>query len=506
MAKFLNTTPTSVFNEHQEQYEKIFENAVLNASIEDNMIKVLQAPMRWGKTNTMIKHHVPFIFKNTNCNLIILAMPRMGIIEEKEMLFRKTAIAEGFQYFNTPEIQTIEKCLKNGIKVAVNTSNQGAWVKSKLNKFFAKVDKTKTAILQDEVHVGSVDDPVNTEAVTGRSASKYGAKMYKGFEQFRKYTPYLFSFTATPNKQHVGIVPTVKDLQYKVLNDRVNINVMNGRIGWIDNERIHYWTEKKSVLSNLSVYDAANMMFEEMSSLELELGLKRCAIVEVGHTSSKKDIQIDEFIELIKDSKEISKIASKEDYVGAVLKSDGSYLFNLNGQLKYSDDGDHVTEELITKKLNDIDDPLRFMLVIEMGKLGVSYPLVQILFSCRTTNRFSRKTGYITESKNQLFGRPTTPNPGRMTQEEFFDKYDGNFGNIPDFDPRINTMSFYLNESNTNLAAMIEFQEFFAPKVPEQYDSEEYVQCPCCNGFGLRKNHSDQNINQEKLNSILGID
>ena len=48
------------------------------------------APMRFGKTRTAITHHIPFLFKHTNTQLIILTSPLGDILVQKERLVRKT--------------------------------------------------------------------------------------------------------------------------------------------------------------------------------------------------------------------------------------------------------------------------------------------------------------------------------------------------------------------------------------------------------------------------------
>ena len=73
-----------------KQYQGYFENFVIDCEKNrkkeiKNLLNVMVAPMRFGKTRTAITHHIPFLFKHTNTQLIILTSPLGDILVQKEI-------------------------------------------------------------------------------------------------------------------------------------------------------------------------------------------------------------------------------------------------------------------------------------------------------------------------------------------------------------------------------------------------------------------------------------
>ena len=76
-----------------KQYQEYFENFVIDCEKNrkkeiKNLLNVMVAPMRFGKTRTAITHHIPFLFKHTNTQLIILTSPLGDILVQKERLVK----------------------------------------------------------------------------------------------------------------------------------------------------------------------------------------------------------------------------------------------------------------------------------------------------------------------------------------------------------------------------------------------------------------------------------
>ena len=117
-----------------KQYQEYFENFVIDCEKNrkkeiKNLLNVMVAPMRFGKTRTAITHHIPFLFKHTNTQLIILTSPLGDILVQKERLVRKTIRnLENVEYATCP-IEALE-ALEDGSRVVITMTNQSAWVGS----------------------------------------------------------------------------------------------------------------------------------------------------------------------------------------------------------------------------------------------------------------------------------------------------------------------------------------------------------------------------------------
>ena len=125
-------------------------------------------------------------------------------------------------------------------------------------------------------------------------------------------------------------------------------------------------------------------------------------------------------------------------------------------------------EKTIYDYLANEDNPLRFLITIEMAKMGVDLPTVKEFFSLRLhigNSKLSKRFGWITEQAIQKFGRLLTCNPG-IPDNIFYDEdgeYIGDSRNVPNFHPEQNKMAFYVVDHGLNHEAMEGFAKYFVP-------------------------------------------
>ena len=456
-----------------EIYDACFEKEIrkcLSKENRFNIFKVISAPMRFGKTRRAITHMIPYLLTETDCNVVILTSPLKGIIKQKEKLAKKICRKYGFGFCET--VDQVNDVLDDGDKAVFITTNQNAYTQEKTQEFYKNADKSKIAFIVDECHTWTTDCKENIPDVTGGSGSNFLGTLYRTIRKVAKESPYIFGLTATPNNQHKGFVPALQNMQYELINDFIDIDEFKYRMGWFDWNNVTFY--ETSPLYGDQTEETFNKMIYNIRSIENLTGKKRCAFIETRMKPTEDWLErndlppmenphINKIIELIIHSDFSFKGMTDKDGIGVVMTSKKKYIFNKNGKLLETPD-----EKTIYDYLADNTNPLRFLITIEMGKMGVDLPTVKEFFSLRENDgnsKRSKKFGWITEQVIQKYGRLLTCNPG-IDDDNFYDEkgeYVGDIRNVPNFYIDQNKMAFYVVDNELNRTSMDEFAKNFAP-------------------------------------------
>ena len=161
-----------------------------------NLVKIMVAPMRFGKTRLAITHHIPFLFKHTEVNCVIFTSPLGSIIRQKQRLIKNTVRKlNDVEYCDHP-VDAIE-ALEDGSKIVITMTNQAAWVGDKAIELYDSLDKSKTAFIVDEAHTWTTDCKENLgNVIGGGKSAKFKGALYGRLKEFARYTPFIFGLTA----------------------------------------------------------------------------------------------------------------------------------------------------------------------------------------------------------------------------------------------------------------------------------------------------------------------
>ena len=513
-----------------KQYQEYFENFVIDCEKNrkkeiKNLLNVMVAPMRFGKTRTAITHHIPFLFKHTNTQLIILTSPLGDILVQKERLVRKTIRnLENVEYATCP-IEALE-ALEDGSRVVITMTNQSAWVGSKAKSLYKKCDKSKTAILVDEAHTWTTDCKENLDDVVGKTWKKkdgtprtnFKGVLYNVVKEFAKETPYIFGLTATTNNQHNGKVKALGSMQFKVINsdfvDNLIVRELVYRISWFDKKRVRFFTPS-------SVNGAWNDMIQTIKRREKAINKKLSVFIESKQKRKHTEVNqhLNNILQKFKKESRLDIFESKNvDYykspVVVVMNSDCIRYQSLSGKIIEK----NISSKQVFKDLEDLNHPLRFLVVVNMAKMGVDLPTTKMMFSFRNScdYKLSENYGYMTESKIQLFGRLMTAYTGK-SDKEFYGEYQGDVRNIDDFVLEQNMTDYWVVDNPLNRKAFDEFEDKFSCPPPTDIKdySEPYTllygKDVVAKGIGNIVDHLSNNVKgvtkeiTNKLNSFFGI-
>ena len=513
-----------------KQYQGYFENFVIDCEKNrkkeiKNLLNVMVAPMRFGKTRTAITHHIPFLFKHTNTQLIILTSPLGDILVQKERLVRKTIRnLENVEYATCP-IEALE-ALEDGSRVVITMTNQSAWVGSKAKSLYKKCDKSKTAILVDEAHTWTTDCKENLDDVVGKTWKKkdgtprtnFKGVLYNVVKEFAKETPYIFGLTATTNNQHNGKVKALGSMQFKVINsdfvDNLIVRELVYRISWFDKKRVRFFTDS-------SINSAWNDMIQTIKRREKAINKKLSVFIESKQKRKHTEVNqhLNNILQKFKKESRLDIFESKNvDYykspVVVVMNSDCIRYQSLSGKIIEK----NISSKQVFKDLEDLNHPLRFLVVVNMAKMGVDLPTTKMMFSFRDScdYKLSENYGYMTESKIQLFGRLMTAYTGK-SDKEFYGEYQGDVRNIDDFVLEQNMTDYWVVDNPLNRQAFDEFEDKFSfPPPTDIKDYSEpytllYGKDVVAKGIGNIIDHLSNNVKgvtkeiTNKLNSLFGI-
>ena len=502
-------------DEFQEKYCKDVEDVILN----DNRLGILkgfESAMRSGKTHMAIQHHIPFLFKNDpNLKLVFITAPLTGIVEDNRMKLKVMCRQNGFDFLDHPneldEYLYLDGVNQTNMKLVIYMTNQMAWVQPAASRLFKTIGNEHIGGFIDESQVWTVDNWKNTKEVNGYSGNpKYQAKLYETVSLIAAVSPHIYCMSATPNPQFKGYVKPIKDdMSYEVVVTSPPAKEIAHRLAWFGEVTFH--TGGSTIIPSVSLLESFQKMLDSMMSIENKTGYKRSAMIECNRKGigdeNPENFPISKFKELIQHSNYFYDGMSEDDLIGGVMVSGGMYaegtikshLFSKSGKEDYS----LSTQVEFMRKVDDENDPLRFILVIDMLKMGVTLRTVKEFFSCRETELANSSMIWITHQVRQKLGRPMTPNVGIPTSE-FYRICGGDVRAARSYDPMMNSYNYYLHDNLMNHKAVKEIKENYPSFEDFKQINDNY--CPMCGRNCVCESlHNQNDINYDILKDDLNL-
>lgn len=478
-----------------------------------------------GKTLAITKNHLTKLVIDADVDLIIYSVPSTEILENDE--FDKTCKKLQKTLPEDVDINLVTKpkaaldCLKKGEKVILCTTHQGIWTKT--SKYGAKLlrwvyaNKPTTAIFIDEAHTWTISNVVNYKIVSGNTAIGYEAKLFNAVSQIAEFSPYIFGITATPNREHTGVVTALGTMHFSIINEMAPKELMVFKNSWYNGHTFFNPDDK------LSVKETLHDMFSSMVEEENITGVKKVALIAVKPKLSEKVIEkkiakgedtwhadMDHISEMVFELNHVNGYWSENEIVFSVMDENSTKGLSSNG--KY--DENFLDEDELKSAGNDTDDPLRVIMVVEKGKAGMNIFPLKYLISMRNYNSKTDKLGSITEFPIQIMGRLVRLYSG-LSKEEFEDisgydmkKYISENPDKVDMIKILNSFKLYLPETDVWFAAIEQFLEKYVTKVEDvPFDDIDYVVCEdelCthCGGTGKEPKTTDGRIDMDDMSGL----
>ena len=466
-----------ITDEHQRNYCNQVEKVIIRN--EKGIFGGFESCMRSGKTHMAINHHIPFLLKITDLKLVFITAPLSGIVDDNLVKLRSMCAEHGFMFAEHPsDVWDFIEEIPNK-KIVLYMTNAMAWVQPGTKAMFEHIGYDNIGCFVDEAQVWTLDHWMNSKDVNGWNASPtYKSVLYKTIKSIILGSGHTYAMSATPNPQFLGQIRTIDgEITYKVVISAPPAKNISHRIGWIGDAYFH---SNGSSLVGYNSEEAFQMMLDSMMMIENETGFKRAAMIECNrkspHDEDPKDFPISVMKSWVMKSNYTLPNLTDDDFIGALMISDNknikTHLYSKSGL----EDG-VVNAKIIYRKLADQEDPLRFLLVIDMAKMGVTLPTVKELFSVRETDLDDKKGVPVTHQARQKLGRPATPYCGAPLTV-FYGQFGGHLGNVKNLNPLTNTYNWYLVDNPMNRTAVEEMKEFYPTFQDYQTLNDNY--CPSC--------------------------
>ena len=480
--------------------EKIYDT-IDNVNVLDEC-KIFCFPMRTGKTYTSIKYVVPDLFNKKKCNWIILTAPLNLIIGENASLLKETATDEKFVFENDP--YQVKKFLDKGRNVVSYWTNSTAFNSASSSKILQEIDVSKVGIIVDEADYGSVSGAKNMFDVKAYSSPDYKAVMYKFVSKIAKHSTHTYALTATPNFEIRQYISTVGDMDYKIYAsmEEGDQKKYAPRVAWAGNVKFYAPSEQPLFGKLNETTETIKGMINTLVNIEMLTKFKRSGMIMIQDCDEElNDAEVIKRIRQKDISKPLNKVVKPTDYVGAVMTSDGTYLFSMVDEKKIKPKD---VERLVIDGIDDPNNPLRLLLVKQMAGRGVTIKTVKELLFLRTSNPKSQ-LGYITESTEQAIGRAKSPYPGHVSISDLYEKYNEDIRNIPSQlfpNKLINTYNVYLPDNEKNHESWDKHLKFDACTF-DMLDWDMQEVCPCCGQTLLNHGRYDDDSDFDGVDNQL---
>ena len=487
-----------------------FEHDVLNNNTFCEF-KIQIAGMRLGKTYLMIKHNIPFLLKNTDTQIALVTSPISAPIVQNQYNLQNMCAEYGF--ISTANIKHAKEALEDGKKVVMYVTNQLAYVMLEWKKFYGWLidNEIGYGTFGDECWTWNIPEKELVNPVSGNpTAPEYRATWYKLMSNVLSvHSKYTYGYTATETLMHDQTYkPSDNKMKYQIISNTLNPQAVSHRLAWFG-EAVFY-TKGASLYGNVTKDEAFAMMIDSIQQHRKKFGYKRTAYIQCNDTYSEESLQITnkngsqkyhniDTIDLVKEGLINSNYkCSASDFFGAVLSSDGCYLFNKNG------DKQSISEDAIYDKMDDENDSLTFVVSVDMGKMGVTIRTLKEFFSFRKTDKVNKTYGAIVYSANQGQGRTLTPNCG-IPVKDLYMKYNGSFQNVPVFPKEINTCNFYLIDNKMMRNSIEVFKRDFCPTYEDYLKSLDINNiCPTC-GRSCSCHIINDKLSKETITSLNNV-
>ena len=382
------------------------------------VMKILTGVTGQGKTYSTGKVFIPYLANEKNVDIFVVSVPTTEILDKDD--FQKFLIPHGFAIaFNAKDALHYSETL--GLKVVLLTTHQGFVVSEKGNQFidYLKNSGKTFAIFIDEAHTWLVSDVINYKDVNGSSNPTYEATMFKNLDKLSFYSPYIFGLTATPNSEQFGNVKTIGNMTFEVINTLPPKKVMLPKTAYFGKEKLYdynFSTDKFAI--NLLYENAITETFLAPTKI------KKTMMVSVGNYNASTGYDKSYVMQITQNALYAQSLVGEDEMVIALMTGEKKEtgVYSVNGSFQKLD------EDEIKKKLNDNDDPLKIVIVVQKGKMGMNIFTLKTLFSFKPQNKKDSSGVAITEFAIQTLGRLVRLNTG-LEKEEFAKKYEYDLSN-----------------------------------------------------------------------------
>lgn len=382
-----------------------------------HLIKVMQGPTGMGKTFSTTYKFIPHLFEN-GVELVVYSAPNVENIDCDSF----SIAGQKHNYIFTRSVDTAFRMLKQGIKVVLGLTHSylcNTQKKCRLHRQQLIDFGHKSALFIEECHSWlGVTEQQWYQEVIGHATPSFGGSAYKFSKSILEKTDLVFGITATPTKQHRGVVG---DGCFYLLNDLCPVNERPLLTKWGKNynEYPGYVTENyngkdrividrqkcEEVFENyVTNHHISNIKkLEDLRRIDYNVIPKLSSLIICGgNNNNRLSIHVNDAVEMLSDILYNNGYSSACQWI-SIMTHNKKGFYNLEG------DFTSASEDDILDCLNDKDSDCQFLLVNNKAKAGINVFNFTGICSLRIRDP---KTTNCTELSRQIIGRASRLNSG----------------------------------------------------------------------------------------------
>lgn len=379
-----------------------------NYQTKTNVMKILTGITGQGKTFCASQIFIPHLFQEHDIQFCVISTPTTEILDKDD--FWRCASKCGVQC--TENIADALKMLKLGLKVLLMTTHQAFAVTDKGSALqnYLQTSGIKFAVFIDEAHTWMVSNAKNYQDVMGHKAQEafYEARMFKQLDSLSSVSPHIYGMTATINREQKGIIEPIGDMKFEVINSIPPLEMMISKSAWLNDCAFYtpYENGNSQRAEIIEMYD--NQIIKIFNTTS-----KKTMMVSAGNKNSRFGFDLNYVLGITRKLLAKNCLAVEDEKVIAVMTANKheTGVYAINGSFEV------MTEDEIKDKLNDLSDPLRIVIVVQKGRMGMNIFTLKSLVSFRPQEKMSSDGVFLSEFAIQTLGRLVRLNVGKSLSE-----------------------------------------------------------------------------------------
>ena len=379
-----------------------------NFAFTTNEMKIIVGKTGQGKTYHTANTFIPDLIKK-GVKLIVVTVPQTEILDGDLFI----DALENMPVHVVFHPKAALKHLKKGRTVCLVTSHNSLVVQrgNRALRKWMMTSGDEFAIFVDEAHTWLISNWLNYRDVQGAHASpsKYEAKLFKALEELSKTSPYIFGMTATPNGEQLGKIDTVGTMKFKVINEMAPLHLTIPKSAYLN--KVDYLDLKEKYDVWEKVGDAVTKIFTEDFGKTMMLS---CNTKDSQHGYELKEV-FDMVAQILTTN---GFVPEDEKCIAVMVGKGGSTSHNFQtGVYAVNGSFEVVDEDEVKSKLDDVDDPLKVLIVVNKGQMGMNVTTMKSLISFKPSNKDNSQGDALTEFAIQTLGRLVRLNVGENLKD-----------------------------------------------------------------------------------------
>lgn len=424
-----------------------FEETVNSDKFTGDKVKVFTLQTGGGKSYYQDKE-MPLILKKVfpNMKYIFRLSPTKEVANDGtfSQVEELTTDKLNFSFIQDPPSNSILDCLGRIPNTVLCVSCTHTYF---INHFKRLLKYAKDSVLIiEEAHqfIGCADSGPEAYVINFGYSSEYTAETWQRIAEWREINSRILGFTATPTEHHRGN-PGLS-AQFDVCGELAPLEDILPSQSWINPPKSYSFTKTQGASSiQPAVEQSIELVFERENKLldlkknDPNIKHKLSAVYICGDSRGIWGCSIHETRKIIADYLLTEGFGKESDKMIATMVEDssgGNTLWGLDGSREQVEKSD----ELFTR-LQDPNDPVRFLLVINRGRSGINVHNLTAAVICRIRDPREIRTPIPI----QIFGRLNRLNPGTgsIVRDEYINNLD-------------NYLRYYSEDYNVDIQTVIE--------------------------------------------------